>query len=211
MGPMLALAPALAGAAGASTMTTTLLSLAGAGMGLIGSMNEAAGMESEGLAQQANLKHQADQMKVNAGQERASSQRGAIEETRRKDLVRSAAIAKSAAGGGDQLDVLPQLAGIEDEGEFRKLTALYQGEDAARGLESGASGKVWEGDVAYKAAKDRAKSTRRSAYGKALMSVAGTVGGNVSKGFATKYNPSTGSAGASSSYFPNSGETVQWR
>lgn len=110
------------------------------------------------------LRKQADQLEVKAGQERAASQRRAIEQKRQADLLSSRAIAVAAASGAsvDDPTVLNILADIEGEGEYRALTALYEGEDEARGLEFEA-----------RARRREAKNTKKAARFKAAGSIIG--------------------------------------
>jgi len=111
---------------------------------------------------------QAKGMEIEAGQERAASQRAAIEERRRGALVRSRAEALAAGAGGDVTDptVMNILGDIDTETELRALTALYQGEEAAQGLEygatltrAGAAGDVYAGKLKQRASKFAAIGT----------------------------------------------------
>ena len=107
-------------------------SLLGAGGTIIGANQEA-----------KELRLQADQLDAQAGAERASAQRRAIEERRQARLASSRATALAAASGGgvDDPSVINTLADIEGEGTYRALTALYEGNDAAAGLEADASAR----------------------------------------------------------------------
>ena len=128
--------PAIAGSAGTaaaagSTMATlatvaqiggTILSGIGALQSLSGGKQTAAGINA--AAVQA------------AGQERAKSQHAAAEQRRQAALVTSRARAVAGASGGGvtdptMVDITSELAG---EGERRALTAMYEGEDRARGI-----------------------------------------------------------------------------
>ena len=71
-----------------------------------------------------------------AGQERAKSHRVAEEQRRLSSVVQSRARAVAGASGGGVtdptvVDITSELAG---EGEYRALTAMYEGEDRARGI-----------------------------------------------------------------------------
>lgn len=101
-----------------------------AGGSIIGSNSEA-----------ANMRSQADQLDVQAGTERASSQRQAIEERRQAKLVNSRVQALAAAGGGgaDDPSIVNNMAGIEGQGVYRSAVALYQGNEAAIGDENQAT------------------------------------------------------------------------
>ncbi len=103
-----------------------------------GSLLSAGGSIASANAKAADLRSQAAQLEVRAGLERASSQRRAIEEKRQAGLATSRGLAVAAASGGgvDDPTVVRQLAGIEGEGEYRALSALYEGEETARGNEA---------------------------------------------------------------------------
>lgn len=72
-----------------------------------------------------------------AGQERASSQRAAIEERRRAKLLESRARAVAANSGAGVTDptVLNVMADLSAEGEYRALSRLYEGETGAQTME----------------------------------------------------------------------------
>lgn len=136
MAMLAAALPAVAGAAGTaaaagSTMATlatvaqiggTILSGIGALQALSGGNQQAKGINAAAI--QA------------AGQERAKSQYAAAEQRRQAALVASRARAVAGASGGGvtdptMVDITAELAG---EGERRALTAMYEGEDRARGI-----------------------------------------------------------------------------
>jgi hypothetical protein len=96
-----------------------------------------------GFAKAKSLKGEAQQYEQNAGLERATSQREAMEERRQARLLNSRALAVAAASGGgvDDPTVVNLMANIEGEGEYRALTALFNGEASARGLENQARAK----------------------------------------------------------------------
>lgn len=97
------------------------------------------GSQSEGR----ELNMQANQLDVAAGTERASSQRAAIDERHQAKLLNSRALAVAGASGGgiDDPTVINTMAGISQEGEYRALTALYNGNEAAAGMEADAAAK----------------------------------------------------------------------
>lgn len=151
------------------------LMIAGTAMDFIGGMKQAAGIASAGRAEQAQQQYLAKQMEQQAGQERASAQRSMIEANRKRDLALSRARAVSASGGGSASDILDILTGIESEGEYERQAAIFQGEEAAVGLEHRAAVSRFEGDQAYKAAKKAAQQQRIATFGKLLFS-AGSMG-----------------------------------
>lgn len=85
-----------------------------------------------------DLRFQAAQLDAQAGLKRASSQREAINEKRQARLAmsRGLAVAAASGGGADDPTVVNALAGIEGEGEYRALTALYNGDQEAIGMEA---------------------------------------------------------------------------
>lgn len=175
-------APAVVGtgatvAAAAAPIASTFSTLSLASMILEGASTlfGAFSKNESGKAQQEMLDYQARQAEVKAGQERASSQRKALAQRKAGDLAESNAIAAAAAGGGSISDptVMDIVGDIEDESQYRSLTALYEGEDAARGLETQADIKRYEGKVA--------RSTGRSSAIGTLVSGAGSMIGSLRK------------------------------
>ncbi len=100
-----------------------------------------------GLMDKAAADHTAAQLLDNAGAANAAGQRASIEQRRQKRLIQSRAQAVSAAGGGDTTDISTQdaLADIEREGEFRALTALFEGRERAAGLRNQAKATKFQG------------------------------------------------------------------
>lgn len=113
-------------------------------------------------AEAKELRREAAQLEAQAGLERASSHRQAIDERRQARLAVSRGVAVAAASGAsaDDPTVVNTLAKIEGEGEYRALTALYSGEESARGMEAEAAAR-----------RRGAKSTKRAA----LVGAAGSV------------------------------------
>lgn len=124
----------------------------------------------QGLAQQAGAEYEAAAMQVRAGQERASAQRAMIEERRKGRIIQSNLQARAAASGAGALD--PTVADISGdlaaETEYRALTAMYQGEDAAQGLETSARLRRFEGGQYAKAGKVQQRSSNYAAFGTLL-------------------------------------------
>ena len=110
------------------------------------------------------LRGEADQLDEQAGRTRASSQRQAMEERRQARLVASRALAVAAASGGgaDDPTVVNLIANTEGEGEYRALTALYNGNEDALGMEAQA-----------KAKRREAKNVKTASYLKAAGSIIG--------------------------------------
>lgn len=103
-----------------------------------------------------------------AGQERAAGQRRAIAERRQEQRIGSRIQTLTAASGGGSLDptIVDLLADVGTEGELRAFTALYEGEERARGLEyggqldrAGAAGTEYAGARAKRAGFVKAGAT----------------------------------------------------
>ena len=139
----------------AVTLPATTMAYIAAGAAVVGAATTALGAIQQGQAQKAageaaanaaNYRAQlanteAQAMDIRAGQERASAQRAALDERRRANLIGSRAKLLAAASGGavDSPDIEGIMGAIGNEGEYRALTALYQGEERGRGLETGAN------------------------------------------------------------------------
>lgn len=93
-------------------------------------------------AEAKQLRGEAEQLDSMAGQDRASSQRRAVEARRQSRLLQSRALAVAASqGGASDPTVVNILANLEGEGEYRALTALYEGEEEARSKEAQAKAR----------------------------------------------------------------------
>lgn len=92
---------------------------------------------------------EAGQLRQQAGQEIAASQRVAFEENRNNKLVQSRALALASASGGSATDptIVRIVSGIASEGNYRKNVALYQGEEKARQLRLAAEADIISGDI----------------------------------------------------------------
>lgn len=100
----------------------------------VGTALQVGGAIAGGSADKAAADFQATQLDQAAGQQRAGAQRAASEERRQARLKQSRFQAVARGGGMDPS--LVQAAGdIAGEGEYRALTALFEGEDRALGLE----------------------------------------------------------------------------
>ncbi len=128
----------------------TMLLVAGTAM-------TAGGSIMEGNAAEKSSRFTAQQLERNADTEIASSQREAIEERRRTEIMESRVRAVAAAGGGTSTGagVTEILAKIDNEGEYNALAALYEGRERASGLRAQAAGARVEGKIAKKAGRIR--------------------------------------------------------
>lgn len=148
---------------------------------IAGTVVSTLGQIQAGNAARKSANFQAAQMNQQAGQERATGQRAAIEQRRTARLASSRATALAAASGGGATDptILNILGDIHTEGEYNALSALFGGEERARGLEMGAAAKVVEGKSAKQASIISAGSTLSTGIGESLMM---KYGGTYKKG-----------------------------
>ena len=145
-----AAATTAAATTGAITAATTLL-------GLAGSLSQAKAMKSASKAEQV-------QLDFAAGQAEASSQREAIEERRRADLLISRGLAVGAASGAGVSGISGILEGIAGRGEEAAGAARYEGVEKANEMR-------YRGAVGVSTAKSQASATTMSAVGKAGGSI----------------------------------------
>lgn len=126
-----------------------------------GSAVSAAGTIVGANSEARELRREAAQLEANAGQERAASQRRAMEERRAGKLAASRALAVAAASGGgaDDPTIVNAIADLEGEGEYRALTALYEGNVAGDDLERQAGARRREAKSVKKASKFKALGT----------------------------------------------------
>lgn len=131
------------------------------GLALAGGALKAGGTIIGAKGEAKELRRQATQLDIKAGQERASAQRDAIEQHRQATLVTSRALAVAAASGAgaDDPTVVNIMSRIEGEGEYRALTSLFSGETDARALEAEAAARRREAKNTKKAAKLSALGT----------------------------------------------------
>ena len=117
-----------------------------------------------GKQQNDLAKFEALQMDQAADAERAVSQRQAQEERKRSKYLQSRATSLAAASGAGASDPTIEniVAGLDSEGEYRALTALYNGEQQAQGLELGSKVRRIEGKNARQSGRYRAGNTLMS-------------------------------------------------
>lgn len=98
----------------------------------------AGGQVQSGLQTNRAAQYEAGALRTAGGQALASSQRVAYGERRQKDLALSRAQAVAAASGGGATDkgVLDIMAGIEAQGEYNAMSALYEGQAAKQAYET---------------------------------------------------------------------------
>lgn len=158
---MAAIMPGMAGLAGGASAAGGLGSLFSFGNILTGlsSVSKILSGNSEAKSIKAAADAQAAQMERNAGQERASAQRTMVAERKKSDLLNSRATAVAAAGGGSATDptVIDIMGDITEQGEYNAMTALYNGESRASGMEDQARSTRFEAGM-------KAKSTRQKGF-----------------------------------------------
>ena len=109
----------------------------GIGVTAVGAAVNLYGQNKAKKAGEADAQFNAEQLRARADISRATGQRVAEEERRQARLLESAVQAR-AGGGGLDPTVLKLQADIAGEGEFRALSALYEGETGALGNEASA-------------------------------------------------------------------------
>lgn len=115
-----------------------------------GQMQAGSGAMQNGLETQAAMNYQAAQLRVNAGQDIASSQNQAAEIGRQEQLVQSRSLAVAAASGGGASDptIINMMARNAGQGAYQQALALYGGSDKARTMNSQAEADVYSGNMA---------------------------------------------------------------
>lgn len=170
-------AGAAAAAAGASTAGIAGAALA-ANLGtisLISTMASAMGTIAQGNANRANLTNQAAQLSQQAGQTRASSQRDAANKLRTGEYAVSRAAAVTGASGAnpDSVTAVTNETNLSGQSEYGALTAMFNGEEKARGLQYEANSDIMKGQSAHDAGAisgvGNVSLAAGSMYGKTLV------------------------------------------
>lgn len=151
------------------------LNAVGTGIDFAGKLKSAEGTKATGEMARKSGEFTAAQLRINAGQAKASAQRSAYYVGRDAKYLESAALAAAAAGGGGASDptVVNTIAQIAAEGAYRQQAALYEGEERGRSMEMQAEAAEFEGGLREQQAESSAS---------AQMFGAGTT---LLKGFAT--------------------------
>lgn len=131
-----------------------------------------AGQRKAKKAGEQDAAFQAEQLRARAEVSRAQGQRVAAGERREARLLESALQAR-AGGGGLDPTVAKLQADIAGEGEFRALSALYEGETGALGDEASADSGLRSQRARSSAANYAMASTMLSS----ASSMYGTYGG----------------------------------
>lgn len=133
-------------------------------------LGEGRALEGAGKAKQAGKKFTAKAIRKRAGQERATAQREAQDVAHQGELLQSEVQARAAGSGAGATD--PTVATIQgniaQETTFRKLSAIFEGEELARGLEDLASLREFEGAVSAEAGRLKRENIKRGVIISAL-------------------------------------------
>jgi hypothetical protein len=120
------------------------LAIASVAMTVVGGVMQASAQQEAGevayqnsLQKAALLNAEAKQREAEANKVQAVKQREGIEANRKYVLAASRARAVMAAGGGGVDEGI--IAGILSEGDYAKDVSLYEGDEAARGLQNQAT------------------------------------------------------------------------
>lgn len=144
-------------------------------IGLAATGVAAVGQYQQGKTAQANQRLAAIQDEKEANAAQVASQREAMNERRRAKLLRSRALAVAGASGAgisEDPTIDNILTEIDTEGEARALDAMWEGDNLALGLQSGAKTRRRMGNAAASAGSMNAFSTGASG----LYSFAGKYG-----------------------------------
>lgn len=116
------------------------------------------GAHMQGVSEQQVSAAEARQLEQKSKAAIATSQKEASEQKRRARLLQSQLIARAAASGSSVSDVGIEnlLAGLEAEGEYNALSALYEGKTRADSLSYAAKVRRFEGKQAKRAGNIRA-------------------------------------------------------
>lgn len=149
--------------------TAAMIAIAGGGL------MQAGGAISGGNSAKKASKIEAAQLQSQASAVKGDAQRDAIEQSRQARLAQSALIARAAAGGGSASDagIMNLAGGLEAQGAYNALTALYNGDVRATGLRNQAAMTLYQGDMAKQASRIQAVS--------GLLQTAGSMGTMYSK------------------------------
>jgi hypothetical protein len=171
--PLSTTGAALAGLSGGSALSGGAMALKGLGTAFSATNTLAGGnyAAEAGQLQQQAANYQAQQLQENAPGEIAAAQRQAIAMGQKADLLRSSAVANTAAGGVNAAtgSALTNQAEIVNRGQQNSLLDLWQGENRATGLTNEAQGKQFSGAVAALAGQE----AKRAATVNALSTIAG--------------------------------------
>lgn len=130
-----------------------------------GKSSAADASDALGAQQQAAYDSRAEQMRSNAGQQQAASQRTAIADTQQATLAASKLIAAAGAGGGSGPQIQRLVADILAKGSYNAHMDIYNGEERARQLRADANATTYQGTLARIGSENKATALRTSATG----------------------------------------------
>ena len=144
----------------AAAFIPAALTIAGMVVGKQGADQGAAGARLAAQRTAVAKQFEAEQLRINAGQQIAAGQQAAFEQERQARLVASRQVALAAASGAGASDstVVSMIARTAKEGSYRAAVALYQGQDAARQMRMAAAGKDYEAGTALTAGEEQARA-----------------------------------------------------
>jgi hypothetical protein len=149
--PLSTTAAALATLGGGSAATGGAMALTGAGAGMSALSTLMGGdfASAVGKAKQAEANFEADQDLANSAGEIASAQRRALDVAQKANLLRSSAVAQSAANGVDAGagSALTNEAQIAARGRYQADMDLWNGQNQATGLLNRAAAKRYTGEL----------------------------------------------------------------
>lgn len=141
-----------AGLVGGLVSFGTIAQLALGGLSIAGTLKSSAAASAEGEAQQQEANYVAAQQRQEANDAAASGERAMISQEKQTAVNESNAIAASGASGtSGSVNDNTNLDLIADEGKYRALTAMYQGEAKSQGLNSQAAASDYQGNIARNA------------------------------------------------------------
>lgn len=144
----------------------------------VGTAVSAIGTIGAGIAKNKAAKFEAAQMDRQAKVERATASAAAAEEHRQKRIALSRAqLVGAASGGGRAFDL---EGDIEQEGQYRALTALFEGDERAAGRRMQASARRYEGKAAKRAGFI-------SGFGSFARGASGMIGSSAGSSLLEKY------------------------
>lgn len=138
----------------------------------VGTVLSVAGQQQQAKAAQEGADLEAKQLERKALQRRAIGQRQAVEADRQGRLQKSRALAVAASSGAGASDptIINHMAQLEAESNYRRMVALYEGEEEASQLEMQAKATRKGGGNAARAANlasaGTVLSSGASLYGK---------------------------------------------
>lgn len=178
------------------------LPIAAAAVSIVGSLSKMGGQqqaatatEDQGAAVEEAYNSRAAQMRSNAGQQIAASQRGALVDRQAGMIAASKLIAAAGASGGTGAQVQRLTADILAKGDYNAHMDIYNGEEKARQMNADADAAVYQGKLERAGAGNRAAGLRTEASG-SLLSAAGGAASLYTKYGAGGFGASSGATGA---------------